>query len=148
MIGAYEMVHLTFNSAISQRILKQKFEELSRIDPMTGLCNRSVLATDLQRIVAGGNLAVHAIDLDHFKAANDKFGHPVGDGLLKQVASRLTALAEEGDLLVRMGSDEFILVQNKVASFAEAERMARRTLHGCGLWHRDRRQRRHCRVAV
>ena len=76
MVGAYEMVRLTFNAAINQRLLKQKFEELARLDPMTGVCNRSVLATELPRIVASGVVAVHAIDLDHFKAANDKFGHP------------------------------------------------------------------------
>ena len=129
MVGAYEMVRLTFNSAINQRLLKQKFEELARLDPMTGVCNRSVLAIDLPRIVAGGaidRVAVYAIDLDHFKAANDRFGHPVGDALLKQVAERLTALAGAGDLLVRMGGDEFILVQKSVPSFDDAERMAKR----------------------
>jgi diguanylate cyclase (GGDEF)-like protein len=126
MVGAYEMVRLTLNSTINQRLLKQKFEELARLDPMTGVCNRSVLATDLPRIVAGGSVAVHAIDLDHFKAANDKFGHPVGDALLKQVAGRLGSLAGEGDLLVRMGGDEFILVQKSVVSFDNAEEMAKR----------------------
>ncbi len=126
MVGAYEMVRLTFNSIINQRLLKQKFEELARLDPMTGICNRSVLATDLPRIVVGGSVAVHAIDLDHFKAANDQFGHPVGDALLKQVAGRLTALTGPGDLLVRMGGDEFILVQRSALSFNDAGDMAKR----------------------
>ncbi len=60
--------------------LIRKFEQLARIDPMTGLLNRSVLATDLAQIVADnsdGMVAVHAIDLDHFKVANDRYGHPV-----------------------------------------------------------------------
>jgi diguanylate cyclase len=126
MVGAWEMVRLTFNSAINQRLLKQKFEELARLDPMTGVCNRSALATDLPRIVAEGKVAVHAIDLDHFKAANDRFGHPVGDALLKQVADRVTRLAGEGDLFVRMGGDEFILVQRRAASCDDAEAMAMR----------------------
>ena len=126
MIGAYEMVRLTFNSAINQRLLKQKFEELARLDPMTGVCNRSALAIDLPGLVASGSVAVHTIDLDHFKAANDKFGHPVGDALLKQVADRLTSLAGKGDLLVRMGGDEFILAQRLAGSFDDAEQMAER----------------------
>lgn len=125
-VGAWEMVRLTFNSAINQLLLKQKFEELARLDPMTGAFNRSALATDLPRLVAEGKVAIHAIDLDHFKAANDRFGHPVGDALLKQVADRLTRLAGEGDLVVRMGGDEFILVQRGAASCGDAEAVAKR----------------------
>jgi hypothetical protein len=44
-------------------VLKQKFEDLARLDPMTGVCNRSVLATDLPPIVAKGHVAVHAISI-------------------------------------------------------------------------------------
>ena len=96
---------------------------------MTGLLNRSVLATDLARIVAErseARVVIHAIDLDHFKAANDRFGHPVGDALLKQVAARLRSVAGQGDLIVRMGGDEFIVAQKSVSSREDAERMARR----------------------
>jgi diguanylate cyclase (GGDEF)-like protein len=62
-------------------------------------------------IATGGMAAVHALDLDRFKEANDRFGHPVGDALLKQVAGRLKALAASDDLVVRMGGDEFVLMQ-------------------------------------
>lgn len=129
MIGSFEMVRLSYKSTLNQMTLKQQFEQLSRTDPMTGLLNRSVLAIDLARIVAErGNrrVVVHAIDLDHFKAANDRFGHPVGDVLLRQVAARLQSVAGQGDLIVRMGGDEFILVQRSVSSRGEAERMVRR----------------------
>jgi diguanylate cyclase len=68
----------------------------------------------------------HAIDLDHFKAANDRFGHPVGDALLKQVAERLKSLAGQHDRVIRMGGDEFILVQRSIRSHEGAERMAQR----------------------
>lgn len=127
IVAGCEMVRLAYNSTLNQMTLKQKFEQLARIDPMTGLLNRSVLAIDLERIVADGGaatVAVHAIDLDHFKAANDRYGHPVGDALLRQVAARLMAVAGSADLIVRMGGDEFILAQRQVRSRGDAEAMA------------------------
>ncbi len=129
LVGSFEMVRLTFNSTVNQIMLKEQFEKLARLDPMTGVFNRSVLASDLSGIIAGregGMVAIYAIDLDHFKAANDRFGHPVGDALLKQVAVRLTSLAGPGDLVVRMGGDEFILVQACARSRDEVESLARR----------------------
>jgi diguanylate cyclase (GGDEF)-like protein len=129
MVGSFEMVRMSHKSTLNQMTLKQQFEQLARTDPMTGLLNRSVLATDLARIVAErgqARVVVHTIDLDHFKAANDRFGHPVGDALLKQVAARLQGVARQGDLIVRMGGDEFILVQKSVSGRDDAERMAKR----------------------
>jgi diguanylate cyclase (GGDEF)-like protein len=129
VIGGFEMVRLTFNSTVNQFVLKEQFKNLARLDPMTGVFNRSVLASDLPEIIAdrdGGIVAVYAIDLDHFKAANDRFGHPVGDALLKQVADRLNSLAGPDGLVVRMGGDEFILVQPGLRSRHESEALARR----------------------
>jgi diguanylate cyclase (GGDEF)-like protein len=131
MVGSFEMVRLAYDSTVNQMTLKRQFEQLARIDPMTGLLNRSVLATDLAQVVADcgrGMVAVHAIDLDHFKAANDRFGHPVGDALLQQVAARLMAAADPADLIVRMGGDEFILVQGRVGCRDAAELTAQRLL--------------------
>jgi diguanylate cyclase (GGDEF)-like protein len=129
LIGSFEMVRLSFNSTIDRIMLKQQFEQLARFDPMTGVFNRSVLAMDLPDMIADRGdrtVAIHAIDLDHFKAANDRFGHPVGDALLKQVAERLTSLAGQHDRVIRMGGDEFILVQGATRSHERAERMAQR----------------------
>lgn len=119
VVASFEMVRLSFNASINQITLKRQFEQLSRVDPMTGLSNRSVLATDLPAMLAAGMVAVHTLDLDRFKEANDRFGHPVGDALLKQVAGRLKVLAAADDLVVRMGGDEFVLVQ-RAADGAEA----------------------------
>jgi diguanylate cyclase (GGDEF)-like protein len=129
IVAGVEMVRLSYTTMMNQMTLKQQFEQLSRTDPMTGLLNRSVLVTDLARIVAErgeARVVVHAIDLDHFKAANDRFGHPVGDALLKQVAARLQSISGQGDLIVRMGGDEFILAQKSVSGRDDAERMAKR----------------------
>jgi len=129
LVTSVEMVRLTYTSSINQMTLKRQFEQLARIDPMTGSFNRSVLDSDLVRMLGetqAGVVAVHAIDLDHFKAANDKFGHPVGDALLKAVAGRLRTIAGEGDLVVRMGGDEFILVQKSTPGRDDAELTAQR----------------------
>ena len=135
LVGSFEMVRLTYNATLNQMMLKQQFEQLARTDPMTGLLNRSVLATDFAQVVAGSGsapVAVHAIDLDRFKAANDRFGHPVGDALLKQVAARLKAVAGPSDLLVRMGGDKFILVQKSARSRAEATSLAQQIFEQVG----------------
>jgi diguanylate cyclase (GGDEF)-like protein len=131
VVGSFEMVRLTFNSTVNHIKLKEQFEQLARLDPMTGVFNRSLLTSDLPQLIAerdAGLVAIHAIDLDHFKAANDRFGHPVGDALLKQVAERLTSLAGPCGSVVRMGGDEFIVVQPATRSRDDAEALAQRIL--------------------
>jgi diguanylate cyclase (GGDEF)-like protein len=131
VVASFEMVRLSFNASINQITLKRQFEQLARSDSMTGVFNRSVLAEDLPRMLAtGGMVAVHALDLDRFKEANDRFGHPVGDALLKQVAGRLKALAAPDDLVVRMGGDEFVLVQRAAD---DAQAMAQRIVQSISL---------------
>lgn len=115
---SFEMVRRTFNSTLNHILLKQKFERSARTDPLTGLLNRAALTTDLPDMISASNgmVTVYAIDLDHFKAANDRFGHPVGDALLKQVAARLNMVSSPGSLIIRMGGDEFILVDTAMRS--------------------------------
>jgi len=118
---------------------------------MTGSFNRSVLDSDLVRMLGetqAGVVAVHAIDLDHFKAANDKFGHPVGDALLKAVAGRLRTIAGEGDLVVRMGGDEFILVQKSTPGRDDAELTAQRIFQIGQRSLSNRRPRHHDRLSI
>lgn len=129
VVASFEMVRLSFNASINQITLKRQFEQLARSDPMTGVANRSVLAKDLPVMLTVGMVAVHTLDLDRFKEANDRFGHPAGDALLKQVAGRLKALAAPDDLVIRMGGDEFVLVQRAAS---DAEEMARRIVQSIG----------------
>lgn len=87
----------------------------ARHDMLTGLQNRSGLADALDtRLLDSarkpGRLALVYLDLDGFKAVNDTFGHIAGDRLLQLVADRLRAIVRNGDLVARIGGDEFIIL--------------------------------------
>ena len=85
-------------------------EKASR-DGMTGLLNHHTFQERLLQGLAQsvGNAALLLIDVDHFKSFNDKFGHPEGDQVLKQVALLLQGAIRESDLLARYGGEEFVV---------------------------------------
>jgi len=101
--------------------LSRKVRQLDREahhDPLTGLLNRRGLARAWES--AGGDRALLFIDLDGFKAVNDRLGHAIGDALLCQVAARLEAAVPPPGRLARWGGDEFVAVVP--ASRIEAQR--------------------------
>jgi diguanylate cyclase (GGDEF)-like protein len=104
---------------------------LAHHDALTGLANRAQLIEKLENALAvlplrGGCLAVHFIDLDHFKEVNDTLGHDGGDFLLKTVAERLRAVIRADDIVARLGGDEFVVVQTDVNDKDQVENFARR----------------------
>ncbi len=74
-------------------------------DPLTGLGNRRALETHLPL----GNYSLISLDLDHFKAVNDTFGHAAGDAVLSQVAATLVEAVRRGDAVYRIGGEEFLV---------------------------------------
>ncbi|XAG71129.1 GGDEF domain-containing protein [bacterium 19CA06SA08-2] len=98
--------------------LQQANNELSRqalSDPLTGLPNRRALMLELHRLFSllkrtGHPLLISFIDLDGFKAINDTHGHDAGDLLLQTMAQQLARALRSGDLLARVGGDEFVAV--------------------------------------
>lgn len=99
-------------------------------DPLTGLANRRVALSQLARIAtesatSGRPYALLAMDLDHFKAVNDTYGHPAGDSVLAGAADRLAALLPKGALMARMGGEEFLAILPATPR-AEAVALARR----------------------
>ena len=83
----------------------------ARTDPLTGLPNRRVWDAELLRATGQQRLiTVAVLDLDHFKAFNDTYGHPAGDRLLKETAAAWRDQLRPGDLLARIGGEEFALL--------------------------------------
>ena len=94
---------------------EQQMEYQSYHDALTGLANRRLFQEHLTLAVALAQrrkavVAVLYLDLDHFKIVNDSLGHTMGDLLLREVASRLKAAVGEGDVVARVGGDEFTIV--------------------------------------
>ena len=113
--------------------LNQELSVLSRTDALTGLANRRAfdqrLAEELSRAARHGvPLALLVVDIDHFKAYNDRYGHPVGDDCLRQVAGILRECAGRPiDLVARLGGEEFAVLLPHQGS-ADAIQVAERCL--------------------
>jgi len=104
-----------FNDISELKEYESQLERMAKFDPLTGLPNRALLSDRLQQAIIQcdrirSELAVLFIDLDGFKQVNDRFGHAIGDQLLKAVAGRLKDVMRESDTLARFGGDEFVMV--------------------------------------
>jgi diguanylate cyclase (GGDEF)-like protein len=88
-----------------------KSEQLSSLDPLTGLKNRRCFEAELVGNIGGAkHFSLILIDLDGFKDINDRFGHLAGDQVLKHFAERLQRLFPSADLVARWGGDEFAVI--------------------------------------
>jgi len=99
--------------ALSQRL--EDAEQQARSDPLTGLANRRKLTEFLLTMESDSQeearkIGVVMLDIDHFKGINDRYGHDVGDEILTLLASLLTETVREGDMVARLGGEEFCLV--------------------------------------
>jgi diguanylate cyclase (GGDEF)-like protein len=109
----------------------RRIQFLAHHDPLTGLANRSRLIERLDAALAvlpatRTMLAVHYLDVDHFKHINDTLGHDGGDFLLNTVGERLRAIIRIEDMVARLGGDEFVIVQTGLAALQQAQDFAER----------------------
>ena len=97
-----------------RRAAVERIEFLALHDPLTGLANRrlvtSKLEKTLQETTDGRGFGAIRLDLDRFKSINDTFGHAAGDAVLIETGRRLAACSRTGDMVARVGGDEFLVV--------------------------------------
>jgi diguanylate cyclase (GGDEF)-like protein len=120
--------------------LQAQLREQADRDWLTGLYNRRYLAGVLERVSgtpAPDELSLAAVDLDHFKSVNDRFGHDVGDRVLARTAQLLSATVRASDVVARAGGEEFVVVMPH-ADAAEAAACADRLCAAIAAepWHR------------
>ena len=101
------------------------------VDELTGLANRHVYTRQLKRLRSRRSrvlIAVLLLDIDHFKAVNDTFGHSVGDEVLRRCANECAQQSRTTDLVARLGGDEFVVVRDTLDPLdvrQRAERLVR-----------------------
>ena len=123
---------VTYEDVTERHLSEARMAHIARHDALTGLPNRLLFREQMDAVLAdarrGDDIAVLCLNLDHFKAVNDTLGHPVGDGLLFEVARRVFSTAGEGDTVVRLGGDEFGIIQCSEAQPNGAKNLAERVL--------------------
>ncbi len=128
----------------AQKAMELELRHAARTDELTQLPNRSVLLNAIEQAIAhrdaqpGYQFAVLFMDFDRFKQVNDTLGHSVGDGLLRQIASRMQESLRPGDSLIqtsdfshvaaRIGGDEFVVLLDDIRGDLDAEIVASRLI--------------------
>lgn len=124
LLGGLESVWSGYNGLRRQIDERNDLASIARHDALTGLTNRLGLREGFDRLLRASDedvrLAVHCLDLNRFKPVNDRYGHPTGDELLRQIAERIRGSINPGDVAARTGGDEFVVVQHRVRSHKDA----------------------------
>ncbi|WP_374278897.1 EAL domain-containing protein [Azonexus sp.] len=108
-----------------RRQSEERMRQIAQTDALTGLPNRLSLLIRLGQLLPEARrhkwqVAIMFLDLDRFKIINDTLGHQVGDGLLREVASRLSGVVRQTDFVARLGGDEFVVILPGITMPADA----------------------------
>ncbi|MFJ5441224.1 EAL domain-containing protein [Pectobacterium sp. CHL-2024] len=103
---------------------------LAHLDPLTGLANRTLLTSNLETALKNEPaVCIMMVDLDGFKDVNDSLGHSSGDNILVHVAKKIKATVRSGDVVARMGGDEFALLFPGLSDKKVAGKIAEQIIH-------------------
>lgn len=117
-----------------QRAQQQRdLDSLAFFDQLTGLPNRTLLGDSLDVLIDDAHryrasFAIHYVDLDLFKNINDTYGHAAGDAVLRLVAVRMKECVRAGDVVARVGGDEFVILQRLTNGRSDAQVLAERVV--------------------
>jgi diguanylate cyclase (GGDEF)-like protein/PAS domain S-box-containing protein len=108
-----------------RKLAEQELTRLATVDVLTSLPNRTQITARIAQIIGaaeerGRSAAVCCLDIDRFKSINHSLGHAAGDDVLKAVGQRLGSVVRPGDIVGRLGSDEFVVVFADVRSDADS----------------------------
>ena len=121
----HSIVHI--EDVTEQRVLRDQLEAAATHDALTGVLNRNGLYQLFEQVgYLPGASALVSIDLDRFKAVNDRFGHAAGDELLELVAMRIRIAIRAEDALARLGGDEFVVIVSGHPHPGQVEALAER----------------------
>lgn len=131
---AYGGIAFAFVRDVTQsKASESKAIHMAHHDHLTGLPNRALFLNYFEHAVMLAkrkqqNVAVLFLDLDDFKYVNDRFGHDVGDLLLKEVTKRLKEIIRDSDMVARLGGDEFTFVLNDIGDDENASSVAKKII--------------------
>lgn len=143
LLGGQVCLLTALNNIDDRKLAQEALHYRAFHDELTGLPNRALFMDTVARTLPRaerrrGSFSILFIDLDHFKSVNDNYGHRVGDLLLQGVAKRIRTCVREGDLVARMGGDEFVVLVEEdhsvhaVALIAGKVRSALQPVHVLG----------------
>lgn len=115
------------------KLAERELATLAASDSLTGLANRRTFADRLELAITfaksnGSAITILALDIDHFKAINDEYGHLVGDAVIKLAANKLAACLSQTDLVARTGGDEFLILIEQAHSAQVGANLAEKIL--------------------
>ena len=127
--------------AVQRKRPDLKLGYFAQYDQLTGLINRTLFHDRLSSALVrarrdGGLVTVMFLDIDGFKVVNDRFGHAIGDELLRQIAARLVGCLRESDTVARLGGDEFTVILEGGKRVEDAGHVATKILKTVGTPYR------------
>jgi len=123
-----------YDDVTKEKQAEEDLKHIANYDQLTGLPNRLLLSDRVLQAIREAKriksyIALMFLDLDEFKPVNDKFGHDIGDLVLKEVANRIQEYMRESDTVSRIGGDEFVILLQNIHAVEDAMRIAENIRH-------------------